>query len=49
MTSFKLHFIFVAVYVIVASLGEMKTLEETVNNAFSKVIGLFSNLTCKHY
>ena len=36
-----LSFIFVAVYVIVASLGEMKTLEETVNNAFSKVIGLF--------
>ena len=35
-----LSFIFVAVDVIVASLGEMKTLEETVNNAFSKVIGL---------
>ena len=35
-----LSYIFVAVHVIVASLGEMKTLEETVNNAFSKVSGL---------
>ena len=35
-----LSYIFVSVHVIVASLGEMKTLEETVNNAFSKVIEL---------
>ena len=35
-----LSYIFVSVYVIVASLREMKTLEETVNNAFSKVSGL---------
>ena len=35
-----LSYIFVSVHVIVASLGEMKTLEETANNAISEVSGL---------
>ena len=39
MTSFKLHFCFSSCYCCL-SLGEIKTLEETVNNAFSKVIEL---------